>query len=248
MYGQEFFGSFFWKRTSSVLKVFLRQPFVQAWLAAVVGRYLAFALRTTSWRVEGEVHLAPHAGGAPAVVALWHACLPLMPALWLRIRRPGARVHVLASRHKDGLFIGAIMRRFGVEMVHGSSARDGRDKGGAAGVRALLEILAAGSHVVLTPDGPRGPARRAAAGVAQLAGLSGVPVLPCAARTTRAKLLPTWDRMILPLPWGRGVVVVGAPIFVPRDGWEGSLPAIEAALDDAAARAEEAVGRKDVLF
>ena len=161
-----------------MLKSFLRRPGVQAWLASLAGAYLAFALRTTRWRVEGEAHLAPHAAGAPAVAVLWHECLPLMPALWLRIRRPGARAHALASRHKDGLFIGAIMRRFGVEMVHGSSARDGRDKGGAAGVRALLEVLAAGSHVVLTPDGPRGPARRAAAGLAQVAGLSGAPALP----------------------------------------------------------------------
>ena len=209
-------------------------------LAAIVGGYLGFALRTTRWRVEGEVR-------GPVVAALWHECLPLMPALWLHMRRPGVRVHALASRHKDGLFIGAIMRRFGVEMVHGSSTRDGRDKGGAAGVRALLEVLAQGSHVVMTPDGPRGPARRAAAGVAQLAGLSGVPVLPCAARTTRAWLLPTWDRMILPLPWGRGVVVVGAPILVPRDGWEGSVPAIAAALNDVAARAEMEIKRKYVL-
>ena len=214
-----------------MLKSFLRRPAVQACLAAIVGRYLGFALHTTRWRVVGEVR-------GPAVAALWHECLPLMPALWLRMRRPGVRVHALASRHKDGLFIGAIMRRFGVEMVHGSSARDGRDKGGAAGVRALLEVLAQGSHVVLTPDGPRGPARRAAAGVAQLAGLSRVPVLPCAARTTRGWRLPTWDRMILPLPWGRGVVVVGVPIAVPRDGWEASVPAIAAALDDVAARAE----------
>lgn len=221
-----------------MVKAFLRRAGVQAWLAAVVGRYLSFALRTTRWRVEGEVHLAPFAAGAPAVVAVWHECLPLMPALWLRIRRPGVRAHALASRHKDGLFIGAIMRRFGVEMVHGSSARDGRDKGGAAGVRALLEVLAQGSHVVLTPDGPRGPARRAAPGVAQVAGLSGVPVLPCAARTTRARLLPTWDRMILPLLWGRGVLVVGAPIVVPREGWQDHLPAIEAAMNAAAARAE----------
>ena len=228
-----------------MLKSFLRKPAVQAWLAAVVGWYLSFALRTTRWRVEGEAHLAPFAAGRPAVAALWHECLPLMPALWLRMRRPGARVHALASRHKDGLFIGTIMRRFGVEMVHGSSARDGRDKGGAAGMRALLDVLAQGSHVVLTPDGPRGPARRAAAGVAQLAGLSGVPVLPCAARTTRAWKLPTWDGMILPLPWGRGVLVVGAPIAVPREGWEGSLPGIEAALDEVAERAES---RKDVHF
>ena len=227
-----------------MLKSFLRHPGIQARLAAIVGRYLSFALRTTRWRVVGEAHLTD----APVVAALWHECLPLMPALWLSMRRPGARVHALASRHKDGLFIGAIMRRFGVGMVHGSSARDGRDKGGAAGVRALLEVLAQGSHVVLTPDGPRGPARRAAAGVAQLAGLSGVPVLPCAARTTRAWLLPTWDRMILPLPWGRGVLVVGAPILVPRVGWEGSVPAIEAALNDVAARAEVGVKKKDVLF
>ena len=73
-----------------MLKSFLRRPGVQAALAGLVGRYLAFALRTTRWTVEGEAHLAPHAAGRPAVAALWHECLPLMPALWLRIRRPGA--------------------------------------------------------------------------------------------------------------------------------------------------------------
>lgn len=221
-----------------MLKTFLRRPGVQAALAGLVGRYLAFALRTTRWAVEGEAHLAPHAAGKPAVAALWHECLPLMPALWLRIRRPGARVHALASRHNDGRLIGDVMRRFGVEVVHGSTARNGQSKGGTASVLALLDALAQGSHVVLTPDGPRGPARRAAPGVAQLAALSGVPVLPCAARTTRARRLPTWDGMLLPLPFGRGILVVGEPIPVPREGWEASLPAIEAALTQAAERAE----------
>jgi lysophospholipid acyltransferase (LPLAT)-like uncharacterized protein len=221
-----------------MLKSFLRRPGVQAALAGLVGRYLAFALRTTRWTVEGEAYLAPHAAGHPAVAALWHECLPLMPALWLRIRRPGARVHALASRHNDGRLIGEVMRRFGVEVVHGSSARDGRSKGGTASVLQLLDVLAQGSHVVLTPDGPRGPARHAAPGVAQLAALSGVPVLPCAARTTRARRLPTWDGMLLPLPFGRGILVVGEPIQVPREGWEATLPAIEAALTEAALRAE----------
>ncbi len=225
-----------------MLKSFLRRPGVQAALAGLVGRYLAFALRTTRWTVEGEAYLAPHAAGHPAVAALWHECLPLMPALWLRIRRPGARVHALASRHNDGRLIGEVMRRFGVEVVHGSSARDGRSKGGTASVLQLLDVLAQGSHVVLTPDGPRGPARHAAPGVAQLAALSGVPVLPCAARTTRARRLPTWDGMLLPLPFGRGILVVGAPIQVPREAWEATLPAIEAALTAAADRAEALAG------
>ena len=57
-------------------------------------------------------------------------------------------------------------------------------------------------------------------------------------RTTRARRLPTWDGMLLPLPFGRGILVIGEPIPVPREGWESSLPAIEAALTQAALRAE----------
>jgi lysophospholipid acyltransferase (LPLAT)-like uncharacterized protein len=105
-------------------------------------------------------------------------------------------------------------------------------------MRALLAVLAAGDQVVITPDGPRGPRRQLARGVAQLAALAGVPVLPCAARSTQRRVLPTWDRMILPLPFGRGVLVCGAPIHVPRDHWADSLPVIAAALTQAADQAE----------
>lgn len=217
---------------------------MQMWLAALVGRYLAFALRTTRWTLEGEANFAPHAAGAPAVAAFWHECLPLMPALWMRARAAGGqhgatRIHVLVSRHNDGRLVGEVMRHFGVAVVYGSSARAGQDKGGATGVRQLLDVLATGSHVGLTPDGPRGPARQAAPGVAQLAGLSGVPVLPCAARITRRIVLNSWDRLILPLPWGRGVLVCLPPIAVPRQDWETTLPTIEAALTEAAKQAEQ---------
>jgi lysophospholipid acyltransferase (LPLAT)-like uncharacterized protein len=81
--------------------------------------------------------------------------------------------------------------------------------------------------------------------VAQLAALAGVPIIPCAAQTTRRRVLPTWDRMILPLPWGRGVLVCGAPIIVPREGWAASLPGIGAALNAAGAQADAACGAWD---
>ncbi|MDE2198887.1 MAG: hypothetical protein KGJ41_07680, partial [Rhodospirillales bacterium] len=63
---------------------------------------------------------------------------------------------------------------------------------------------------------------------------SGAPVLPCAAQTTRRRILPTWDRLVLPLPWGRGAVVCGPAIAVPRDGAEAALPAIARAMTEAA--------------
>ena len=183
--------------------------------------------------------MAPHAAGAPVVVAFWHERLSLMPMLWVKARQSAEgrdvrnRVHVLVSRHRDGRFIGAVVSRFALDVVLGSSSR-----GGAKGLRVMLNLLASGDHIAITPDGPRGPRRVAATGVAQLAALSGVPVLPCAAQTTRHWVLRTWDRMVVPKPFGRGVVVCLPTIAVNRDSWQDAMPAIGAALTAAAERAD----------
>ncbi|HTB44050.1 MAG TPA: lysophospholipid acyltransferase family protein [Acetobacteraceae bacterium] len=221
------------------MKRLLRHPAAQKLLAQLLGLYLAFALRTTRWRLEGAEHMARHAAGAPVVVAFWHERLPMMPMLWLLARRSPegrtsrARAHVLVSQHRDGQFIGAVVSRFKLDVVLGSSSR-----GGTASVRNLLGLLASGDHVAITPDGPRGPRRSAAPGVAQLAALSGAPVLPCAAQTSRRRVLPSWDRMVVPLPFGRGVVVCRPTIPVPRQGWQDAVPLIAEALDAAAAQAD----------
>jgi lysophospholipid acyltransferase (LPLAT)-like uncharacterized protein len=204
-----------------MLRRLIRRPAAQAALARLLGLYLSVVYRTTRWTLLGEEHLRaalrPEAGAArPVVAAFWHENLPMMPALLLTARRLVPEMapmgaHVLVSRHRDGRFIGAVMRRYRVRSVHASTSR-----GGAAGLRAMLRLLSAGEMVVVTPDGPRGPRRVAAPGVAQLAALSGRPVLPCAARSTRQRVLKSWDRMRLPLPFGRGVLVCGAPLAVAR--------------------------------
>ena len=229
------------------MKRVIRHPGIQALAARILGGYLRFALRTTRWTLLGADQLGDLIYANAAVFAFWHERLPLMPAFWnrardLRVRegRAPGRMHVLVSRNHDGRLIGDIMRGFDMDLVYGSRAKGAAQKGGAAGLRALLAVLTAGDQVVVTPDGPRGPRHQAAAGVAQLAALAGVPLLPCAAQTTRRWVLPTWDRMILPLPFGRGVIACGAPIMVPRADWAASLPAIEAALAAAAAAADDA--------
>jgi lysophospholipid acyltransferase (LPLAT)-like uncharacterized protein len=223
------------------MKSLLRTPIAQAMLAALLGGYLSFALRTTRWTLDGEEHFRPFGAGAPAVFAFWHEFLPLMPGLSLIARKlPFYRwtpIHTLVSQHRDGRFIGAVVRRFGIQPILGSSSR-----GGAAGLRNLLAVLRQGDLIGITPDGPRGPRRQAAFGVAQLAALSGVPVVPLAARTTRRIQLNTWDRMPVPLPFGRGVVVCGPAIDVPRDRWKETVPTIEHALNQVADRAEALCG------
>ena len=217
-----------------MLKHLLRHPRTQATLAWLLGLYLAFAYRTTRWRLEGAEHIH-----APAIIAFWHERLPMMPMMWRLALQGGivpadtVRPHVLVSHHRDGRFIGTVIRWFHLDIVLGSSSR-----GGAGGVRALITLLRRGDFIAITPDGPRGPRRHAAAGVAQLAALTGAPILACAARTTRCRQLASWDRMLIPLPFGRGVVWCAPPISVPKAGWQTSLPAIAAAMTHAADQAD----------
>jgi lysophospholipid acyltransferase (LPLAT)-like uncharacterized protein len=219
------------------MKSLLRKPRAQAILAVLLGGYLTFALRTTRWTVHGQEHFRPFGSGAPAVFAFWHEFLPLMPALSLIARKmPFYRptpIHTLVSRHRDGRFIGMVVRRFGIMPISGSSTR-----GGAAGLRNLLAVLRHGDMIGITPDGPRGPHREAASGVAQLAALSGVPVVPLAARTSRRIQLQTWDRMPVPLPFGRGVLVCGPAINVDRHGWRDAIPTITTELNRVADQAD----------
>ena len=226
-----------------VLKSTLRHPASQAALAQAVGIYLSFALRTTRWTLVGAENLEPHAQGAPAIMAAWHERLPLMPMQWLMVRRwkhgkgPRSRVHILVSQSRDGRFIAAVVRRFGIQTAFGSSSR-----GGPAAMRHLVRLIAAGDHVGITPDGPRGPPRHAASGVAKLAALSHAPVLPCAAQTSSRWVLNTWDHMVIPRPFGRAVVVCGPVIRVPRTGWRDAVPVIEVALTAVADRADRLCG------
>ena len=232
------------------MKRLIRSAFVRTLGTRLIGAYLVVALRTTRWRIEAPDEAWPYllaTDGRSAIVAFWHEFLPLAPMLWWHAHRanPAMRMTVLISRHRDGRMMTDIVRRWDVQVVAGSSDRPkpgdagpARGKGGAAAMRSLLELLRSGSLVAITPDGPRGPRHVLQPGGARLAALSGVAVVPAAAFCRPARRLGSWDRMILPLPFGRGRIVYGAPILVPRHGWEAALPTIAASLGAVSRKAE----------
>jgi lysophospholipid acyltransferase (LPLAT)-like uncharacterized protein len=225
------------------MRKLIRHPAVQAGLARILGAYIAFVARTTRWTlVNQDAALAEVASGRPLILAFWHERLPVLPvvrrlAIEANPSIAGLTPYILVSQHRDGRFIGAAVERFGFRMVYGSSSR-----GGGQAMLEMLRILERGDPVAITPDGPRGPRRRAAPGVAQLAALSGAAVLPLGGATHRHRLLPSWDRMMFPLPFGRGAIACGRLIRVPRDGAEAALADIAAELDAACAAADAAVG------
>lgn len=194
---------------------------VAAWLAAQLIRLVRL---TGRWRIHGSEPLAERlARDEPVIGCFWHGRLMMMPYLWPR----GPRVSVLISHHRDGRLIARAMRHLGIGTVAGSSSR-----GALSATRQMLSLLQAGESVAITPDGPRGPCMRVAPGVIRLAALSGAPILPAAYSCRRRRMLSSWDRFIIPLPFSQGVYVIGEPLTVPGDADEATLEQARGELED----------------
>jgi len=206
-------------------------------VAAALVRLLGTTLRL---RAEGIDALAPSWTAArPLIYCVWHGRILMVPWLNARLRRThGAReVSVLASRSRDGGIVGDYARRFGLDVVRGSSSR-----GGALALRALVTAVGAGRDVALVPDGPRGPRGRLGPGVVALAALTGAPVVPLGFAARPAWRLATWDEFQIPSPFARAALVFGAATAIPRDAdRERARKEIERSLDEATAAAERLV-------
>ncbi|WP_458095814.1 lysophospholipid acyltransferase family protein [Roseomonas sp. WA12] len=217
-----------------MLRRLTRHPRFLAAAARLLGLYIALVHRTTRWTLAGDAAIAAlQARPGPVILSFWHERIALGPRPWIGMQRlvPALRPkrpQVLVSQHRDGVFIGEVVARFDLDMIYGSTS-----KGGSQALRMMLKILRKDGVVAITPDGPRGPRRVAAAGVGQLAAVSGAPVLPYAAITTRHFRLRSWDRMVIPLPFSRGLIVLHPPFVVPGHAAEDGRAAVETALSAA---------------
>ncbi len=78
----------------------------------------------------------------------------------------------------------------------------------------VIDRIKAGCVVAFTPDGPKGPCRSIQPGVMAAAAKPGAPIVPIAWSGNRVKELGTWDRFLIPLPFGRYKIVYDKPIYV----------------------------------
>jgi lysophospholipid acyltransferase (LPLAT)-like uncharacterized protein len=118
----------------------------------------------------------------------------------------------MVSASKDGAFLAAILERFKVQPVRGSSSR--------RGPQALLELTTwaeRGYDLAITPDGPRGPCYVVQEGIMSLARITGLPILPASYYLSWKYRPKSWDRFQIPLPFARCDIRVAKPIRVPRD-------------------------------
>ena len=175
------------------------------------------------------------AAGRPIVFSLWHG--ELLPLLY---HHRGEGVTVLISEHGDGEIIARIAESLGYRTVRGSTSR------GAA--RALIELareVEGGHDLAITPDGPRGPAKSVAPGVAVVAHRSAAPVIGAAVFAPSAWRLKSWDRFLIPRPFARvSIAYSDSALIDAGDAREAALEAVRvgAMMREAEGRAREAFG------
>jgi len=202
----------------AVGKRLLRAEATRRALSAFVYLYMRFVYATTRWTVVGEEHAAGLATqGLTCVAAFWHGRMLMLPMELRRLVRRHSRerppsVHMLISGHGDGRAISDVIRYTDIRTVEGSS-----NSGGSRALRTLVQHLQKGECVGITPDGPNGPAMRATAGVIAIARLGQAPILPYTYATSRRRILDSWDRFHLPMPFGRGIFIWGEPIRIPAE-------------------------------
>jgi hypothetical protein len=177
-------------------------------IAAVVSVGVRLIGITLRYEILGWQHAErTYAQRRRIIWTFWH-CGILGVLYWGRNRG----VVVLHSTNFDGQWIGRIIKKFGFGTALGSSTR-----GGLSGLAELERRLSEGHDVGFTIDGPRGPRFVAKPGPTILARSSGCPIEVFHVGYEHAKALKTWDRLQIPRPFSRVVMIFAPPIEVPSD-------------------------------
>jgi lysophospholipid acyltransferase (LPLAT)-like uncharacterized protein len=176
-------------------------------LPRILGVLVFLAISVYRWTLRltivGEEHRqAIRARGKKPLHAIWHQRM-----VGGILAHRGEGYVTMASKSDDGEIIATFLRYWGFRAARGSSSRDGDV--------ATLDFLGALEHApggALTPDGPRGPARRCKRGILTLAEEGNGIVLPSASSSTRPLFVNSWDRFLVPKPFSSCVVVFGPPL------------------------------------
>jgi lysophospholipid acyltransferase (LPLAT)-like uncharacterized protein len=162
--------------------------------------------RTLRLQVDDPENVVGFVRERPVIFAIWHNRLLMLPRVFDPCF-PSRQSLGLISASRDGDLVATLIERSGYGTVRGSSSRKG-----VIALRQLVDSLAAGMNVLITPDGPRGPVYETSPGVVFLAQKTGAPVVPIHLEYSSCWRLKSWDRFVVPHPFARLRARFGAPL------------------------------------
>ena len=174
---------------------------------SILGRWIfqaLFSLNKIS--IKGEENLIQLIkSGEPVMLCVWHGRL-LFPSWYIRHH---TSLHIISSRHADSELLAHILRHWGYGLIRGST-----HKGGVRVIREMTEIFNRGEIIAVTNDGPKGPARIAKSGSIGLAIKNNVKIITVTGSATKYWQMKSWDRFMLPKPFGKIQIIVSSPMDI----------------------------------
>ncbi len=142
------------------------------------------------------------------VLAFWHGELLMQPFNYQKLKVDGT-CKAMISEHKDGEAIAKTVEHLGIGSVRGSSS-----KGGLKALINAIKELKSGTEVAITPDGPRGPRHSVADGIVAIAQKTDKDILVFNCVPTSYWQLNSWDKFVIPKPFGTINFYISEPFSV----------------------------------
>jgi hypothetical protein len=170
----------------SLVKSFLwlSEPFLAAILIRILG---------ITWKIKFKGLSLIKKYSSQVLYVFWHE--NMLPPLFTH---RGRKVGVIVSPSRDGELINRVLKLFGFKVFRG----DTKSKGSEALIQ-LIKYGKEGHEIAITPDGPKGPRRKAKTGALIVAKRTDIPVLAVRVTADRAFRFSSWDKFMLPYPFSK---------------------------------------------
>ncbi len=188
-----------------------------------------FIIRTCRRTISGKNTIKKiREAGKPVIYIFWHRHI-----FYNIFQFKNTKARPLISNSHDGEIVSQIAEEFGMNPVRGSSSH--------GGAKAFLQMINAiktkNSEIMITADGPKGPAREIKDGTILIAKKSGAALVPVSWYSSGVKIFEkSWDKFLIPKPFSRIFFTYGDPIFVPanitKEDYKKYKKEIKSGLDD----------------
>ncbi len=189
-----------------MFKLLIRSKFGLFFLSTLLALIIFCINKSIKWEeINRNILMNLNKKKLKPIIIFWHEHIFAMP--W-HLPKPSS---TLQSPHPDGKVLAYAVRWFSLKPIWGSS-----NKNSFSGFRNLKRALEKGQFVIITPDGPRGPAHKISNGAITLAKITNSPIIPVVWSTSKKWNVNSWDSMRIPKPFTKGKVVWGNPVWISK--------------------------------
>ncbi len=197
------------KKIKSKIKKITNHPRFISFLGIILYHYSIFIGKTTRWKTVELNELNEVWQKEKAIISItWHGRALMLPYFWNK-KLP---INALVSMHNDGKIISTLLKKYGFGVIEGSTTSGGKEA--AIKIKTSLEKNEA---ICIIPDGPIGPRMKMNDSPLYFAKKTGKPIIATTYSISNSFIAKSWDAMMFPLPFQKGIVYATKPYYIPKD-------------------------------